>query len=256
MHIYKPLVTVFCLVCLSSVVFADGHNLLPVPQRVEFVGRAFKASAVRVSSPVLSELWREFVVERGGRVDERAGAEVEVRIVPHIDGVAVNPEEAYRLIVRPAKILVEATTEKGVYWAMQTLAQLGRDDAKGLCFEGCEITDWPAFRVRGFLHDVGRRYISVDEIKREIRLLSKFKVNVFHWHLTENQSWRLQSKIFPMLNDSANTTRMPGLFYTLDEARDLVDFAKRHNVLLIPEIDMPGHSEAFVRTFRHDMQSP
>lgn len=259
MHIYKPLLTIFCLVCSVSVAFAasaDARNLLPVPQRVEFAGRGFKADAVRVSSPVLAELWREFVEGRGGRVDERARAAIEVRVVPQIEEAVVNPDEAYRLSVGPAKISIEATTERGVYWAMQTLAQLERTGANGLSFEGCEVVDWPAFRVRGFLHDVGRRYISLDEIKREIRLLSKFKVNVFHWHLTENQSWRLESKIFPMLNDSANTTRMPGLFYTLDEARDLVEFAKRHNVLLIPEIDMPGHSEAFVRTFRHDMQSP
>lgn len=57
---------------------------------------------------------------------------------------------------------------------------------------------------------LGRSYISMDELKREIEMLSRFKINVFHWHLTENQSWRLESKIFPMLNDSINTTRMPG----------------------------------------------
>lgn len=66
----------------------------------------------------------------------------------------------------------------------------------------------------------------------------------------------MESKIFPMLNDSVNTIRMPGKYYTLEEARDLVDFCKKHQVLLIPEIDMPGHSAAFVRAFRHDMQSP
>lgn len=106
------------------------------------------------------------------------------------------------------------------------------------------------------MQDVGRTYMSIEELKREIAVLSRFKINVFHWHLTENQSWRLQSKIFPMLNDSVNTTRMPGKYYTLEEAKDLVAFCKAHNILLIPEFDMPGHSEAFVRTFRHDMQSP
>lgn len=106
------------------------------------------------------------------------------------------------------------------------------------------------------MQDVGRSYISMEELKREIEILSRFKINVFHWHLTENQAWRLESKIFPMLNDSVNTIRMPGKYYTLEEARDLVDFCKKHQMLLIPEIDMPGHSAAFVRAFRHDMQSP
>ena len=139
---------------------------------------------------------------------------------------------------------------------MQTLRQLERKKGKRSSVAGCEIVDWPAFRIRGFMQDVGRSYISMEELKREIEILSRFKINVFHWHLTENQAWRLESKIFPMLNDSVNTIRMPGKYYTLEEARDLVDFCKKHQVLLIPEIDMPGHSAAFVRAFRHDMQSP
>ena len=106
------------------------------------------------------------------------------------------------------------------------------------------------------MHDVGRGYISVEELKREIAMLSCFKVNVFHWHLTENQAWRLESKRFPELNDSVNMTRFPGKYYTLEEARELVEYCKAHQVLLIPEVDMPGHSAAFVRAFGHDMQSP
>ena len=104
--------------------------------------------------------------------------------------------------------------------------------------------------------DTGRSYISPEELKREISIMSRFKLNVFHWHLTENQAWRLESKIFPMLNDSVNMERQPGLYYTVEQAKEIMKFAKDHNVLLIPEIDMPGHSAAFVRTFRHDMQSP
>lgn len=106
------------------------------------------------------------------------------------------------------------------------------------------------------MQDVGRTYTSMEELKREIAKLAQYKINVFHWHLTENQSWRLESKIFPMLNDSINTTRMPGKYYTQEEARELVEFCKQHQVLLIPEFDMPGHSAAFISTFRHDMQSP
>lgn len=106
------------------------------------------------------------------------------------------------------------------------------------------------------MHDVGRTYISMEELKREIAILARYKINVFHWHLTENQSWRLESKIFPVLNDSVNTTRMPGKFYTQEEAKELVAYCKAHNMTLIPEFDMPGHSAAFIRAFRHDMQSP
>ncbi len=152
-------------------------------------------------------------------------------------------------------ILLEATTPKGMYWGRQTLEQLKYTKNKKTWVPQCDITDWPAFRIRGFMHDVGRSYIPVEELKREISLLSRYKINVFHWHLTENQAWRLECRKYPQLNAPENMEREKGKFYTLDEARQLVEFCKQHQVLLIPEIDMPGHSAAFERTFKTDMQS-
>ena len=179
-----------------------------------------------------------------------------VKWVEDFPDIPLNRNEAYKLRVTSKGVEIEAITETGVYRAIQTLRQLTEKKGNGIAITGCEITDWPAFRIRGFMQDVGRTYISTDELKREIAILARYKINVFHWHLTENQAWRLQSKVFPMLNDSVNTTRQPGKYYTLEEARELAAFCKQHHVLLIPEIDMPGHSAAFVRTFRHDMQSP
>ena len=211
---------------------------------------------VKLSTPVLRPEWEVFIMNAGGEIVEHSSSVIEVELVPSIEEARLNRAEAYRLSVSNKRIKIEAVTEQGVYWAMQTLRQLERKKGKRSSVAGCEIVDWPAFRIRGFMQDVGRSYISMEELKREIEILSRFKINVFHWHLTENQAWRLESKIFPMLNDSVNTIRMPGKYYTLEEARDLVDFCKKHQVLLIPEIDMPGHSAAFVRAFRHDMQSP
>ena len=142
-----------------------------------------------------------------------------------------------------------------MYWGKQTLEQLKYTKNKKTYLPQCEITDWPAFRIRGFMHDVGRSYIPVEELKREISLLSRYKINVFHWHLTENQAWRLECKKYPQLNAPENMEREKGKYYTLEEARQLVEFCKQHQVLLIPEIDMPGHSAAFERTFKTDMQS-
>jgi alpha-glucosidase len=116
---------------------------------------------------------------------------------------------------------------------MQTLRQLAESKRGKVTLRGCEITDWPAFRIRGFMQDVGRTYIPMEELKREIAVLSRFKVNVFHWHLTENQAWRLESKLFPMLNDSHNMTRCHGQYYTLEEAKELVDFAVKRNLQYI-----------------------
>ena len=200
-------------------------SLLPLPQKYSFNGKQVNAKMA-----------------------------VEERIVAQIDGAKFQ-EEAYHLSITPKKIILEATTPKGMYWGRQTLEQLKYTKNKKTWVPQCDITDWPAFRIRGFMHDVGRSYIPVEELKREISLLSRYKINVFHWHLTENQAWRLECRKYPQLNAPENMEREKGKFYTLDEARQLVEFCKQHQVLLIPEIDMPGHSAAFERTFKTDMQS-
>lgn len=243
------------LVCAVTIA-QTSISLLPKPQLYKDTGKNFTMGKVKLSTPVLRPEWEVFIMNAGGEIVEHSSSVIEVELVPSIEEARLNGAEAYRLSVSNKRIKIEAVTEQGVYWAMQTLRQLERKKGKRSSVAGCEIVDWPAFRIRGFMQDVGRSYISMEELKREIEILSRFKINVFHWHLTENQAWRLESKIFPILNDSVNTIRMPGKYYTLEEARDLVDFCKKHQVLLIPEIDMPGHSAAFVRAFRHDMQSP
>lgn len=242
--------------CAAVLAQANTYPLLPMPQQCKLTDKSFIMGKTTLSTSVLQPEWEAFVVNAGGQLAEDASSHIRVELVPAIGEARVNQNEAYRLFVTNKEIRVEAVTEQGVHYALQTLRQLERKTGKKSRIAGCEIVDWPAFRIRGFLQDVGRSYISLDELKREIEILSRFKINVFHWHLTENQAWRLESKVFPMLNDSANATRMPGKYYTLEEARELTAFCKKHHVMLIPEIDMPGHSAAFVRAFRHDMQSP
>lgn len=211
--------------CMAGISANHPSSLLPLPQKYSFNGKQVNAKMA-----------------------------VEERIVAQIDGAKFQ-EEAYHLSITPKKIILEATTPKGMYWGRQTLEQLKYTKNKKTWVPQCDITDWPAFRIRGFMHDVGRSYIPVEELKREISLLSRYKINVFHWHLTENLAWRLECRKYPQLNAPENMEREKGKFYTLDEARQLVEFCKQHQVLLIPEIDMPGHSAAFERTFKTDMQS-
>ena len=215
--------SIFC--CMAGICANHPSSLLPLPQKYQFNGKKFSGELT-----------------------------VEEKYVSQIEGAKFQ-EEAYHLLITKKGILLEATTPKGMYWGRQTLEQLKTTKNKKTYLPQCEITDWPAFRIRGFMHDVGRSYIPVEELKREISLLSRYKINVFHWHLTENQAWRLESKRYPELNAPENMEREKGKFYTLEEARQLVEFCKQHQVLLIPEIDMPGHSAAFVRTFKTDMQS-
>ena len=211
--------------CMAGISANHPSSLLPLPQKYQFNGKK--------SSGELT---------------------VEEKYVSQIEGVKFQ-EEAYHLLITKKGILLEATTPKGMYWGRQTLEQLKTTKNKKIYLPQCEITDWPAFRIRGFMHDVGRSFIPVEELKREISLLSRYKINVFHWHLTENQAWRLECKKYPQLNAPENMEREKGKYYTLEEARQLVEFCKQHQVLLIPEIDMPGHSAAFERTFKTDMQS-
>ena len=230
-------------------------QLLPKPQRINVSKGSFSIDKIRVISPVLTGEINSLIVRSGGNVTNLADRSIEVEMLNSSTGLPTKSEEYYKIGLTSKKVLIQARSTQAVYWALQTLEQL-RFTRKGKSyFPTCEVIDWPAFPVRGFLHDTGRSFISMDELKKEIALLSHFKVNVFHWHLTENQAWRLESKIFPELNDSVNTTRFPGKFYTIDEAKELVEFCKSHQVMLIPEIDMPGHSAVFERAFHCSMQS-
>ena len=222
----KRALTTLLIITLCSLAHATIPPLLPMPQKSAFTGKSVKDDVP-----------------------------VNEKIVSHIDG-AIFQDEAYHILITSKAVAIEATTERGLYWARQTMAQLKTDKKGKQLLPLCEITDWPAFRIRGFMHDIGRSYIPVDELKAEIAMLSRFKINTFHWHLTENQAWRLESKKYPQLNAPANMERSKGKYYTQAEARDLVEFCRQHHVLLIPEIDMPGHSAAFERTFGFGMQTP
>lgn len=238
-------ILVFFLLIISSV-YVMAENLLPYPQSIKYNG-SFFVKYLQVDSCDSCN-----IIDYD--IENLLGDQLSVK---HIDDLNLgnNNKEAYIIEVNEDNVIVKSCTSAGTYYAFQTLKQLVKFEDNRILIPTCDIHDWPAFAIRGFMHDVGRSYISVSELKKQIKLLSLFKINVFHWHLTENQAWRLQSKKYPQLNSPENMTRLPGLFYTLEEAKDLIDFCKRHHVLLIPEIDMPGHSEAFKRTFNTDMQS-
>ena len=222
----KRILTTLLIITLCCLAHATIPPLLPMPQKYTFTGKYVKANLP-----------------------------VNEKIVDNIDG-AIFQDEAYHILITSKGVNIEATTQRGLYWARQTMAQLTTYKKGKQLLPLCEITDWPAFRIRGYMHDIGRSYIPMDELKTEIAMLSCFKINTFHWHLTENQAWRLESKLYPQLNAPANMERSKGKFYTLVEARELVKFCRQHHVLLIPEIDMPGHSAAFERTFGFGMQTP
>lgn len=251
---------------LAAALFALGaqaklKHLLPLPQQVERVEAAPFALGrpVALTDPTHTALLHHFLRAQGCSFAPNAAAQVVVRIEPHFDTFDYRldgfPNEGYRLRVRPDTLEITAATEVGIIRAAQTLAQMAMGGDERPALEAADITDFPAFKLRGFMHDVGRSFLSIETLKRHIDLLSRFKVNTFHWHLTENQAWRIEVKAFPQLTAAEHMTRFPGRFYTQAEAQELEAFAAERGVIIIPEIDMPGHSEAFRRAMGFDMQT-
>ena len=182
-----------------------------------------------------------------------------VTVLLEPNGVFRERPEGYALTVSGQSVQLRAATMRGLFWGYQTLRQLHQAKPQS-ALAGCVITDYPAFAIRGFMHDVGRSFIPVERLKQHIAVLARYKINTFHWHRPhrrpgEDLAWRLQSDSLPNLTDASVTKRFPRQFYTKQEARELTDFCKARQVLLIPEIDMPGHSAAFKRATGHDMQS-
>lgn len=172
-----------------------------------------------------------------------------------IDSTLDLPAEGYVLETYKRGVRITAKDERGVIWARQTLRQLA--DAKSLV-PSVRIVDWPAFPWRGFMHDTGRNFISIENLEKHIDMLSRYKINLFHWHLTDHPAWRIESKAFPQLNDPLyqRPGRDQGKFYTYGEIRDLIEYARERGVTVIPEIDMPGHSTFFNSAFGFGMADP
>lgn len=172
-----------------------------------------------------------------------------------IDSNIKLPAEGYILTASRGKVEITAKDKRGSIWAQQTLEQLKDENGQ---VPQVKITDWPAFSIRGFMHDLGRTYQTVETIKHHIDILSHYKINVLHLHLTDNPSWRIESRVHPELNDPKyqQKGRDEGLFYTYDELRDIIAYAGERGLMVIPEIDMPGHSQYFKDLYGFGMSDP
>ena len=241
----RKLITSFIAVLLLSVpqlTMAKATHLLPKPQKIEVTsGTPFALGrTVTITDPTNSSLLEEFFTGNGCTIAD-GGAEVTVTLASSIDGaydytLYGYDNEAYTLSVTADAISITAVTKTGVIRAVQTLAQLAEGYDGTAEIETVEITDWPAFKLRGYMHDVGRSFIEFETLKKHIDLLSRFKVNTFHWHMTENQAWRFEVKAYPQLTSSASMTRFEGKYYTQEQCKELQDYAAERGVIVIPEI--------------------
>jgi hexosaminidase len=152
----------------------------------------------------------------------------------------VADDESYKLQVSPTGINIDAPTPLGAMHALQTLLQLIELTPSGFTIPALTIDDAPRFPWRGLMVDSGRHFIALDVLYRTLDGMEATKLNVFHWHLSENQGFRLESKTFPLLTEKGSD----GLFYTQQQAKKVITYARDRGIRVIPEFDMPGHATA------------
>ncbi len=160
--------------------------------------------------------------------------------------------ESYQLQVTTNKVSLTAPALHGIFNGIQTLLQMISDNKK---IPAAEILDWPAFSWRGYMIDVGRNYMTMDLLKRQINAMARYKFNVFHFHPTEDIAWRFEIEKYPQLTAAEHMTRNKGKYYSETEIKELISYCKERHITFVPEIDMPGHSAAFRRAMKTDMQS-
>lgn len=172
-----------------------------------------------------------------------------------IHDASLQLEGSYRLSVSTDGVRAHASTPAGAFYAVQSLLQLQPEPLdNGVRFFHAEITDEPRFAHRGLLLDCCRHYMEVDYIKRMLDLLARYKMNVFHWHLTEDQGWRFESYEYPLLTEIGAWRKQPdgsnyGGFYSKEEMREVVEYAAKLHINVIPEIEMPGHATAAIASY-------
>lgn len=188
---------------------------------------------------------------RSGFAEREAPVTVRVGAVP--GAPSETADEAYVLDVSPTGVTVTASTPQGERYAHATLEQLkDLSDGRLPC---CRVVDWPRLKWRGFMNDCGKNFLEVEGIKAILDVMAAYKMNLFHWHLTDYQGWRLESKKYPQLQKPESFTRQIGRFYTQDEFRDIVAYAKERGITVMPELDVPGHTLAYRRAMGIDSMS-
>ena len=163
-----------------------------------------------------------------------------------------DSDESYKLTVNANGVAITANTRFGALRAMETLLQLIQNGPENTALPWVSIEDAPRFPWRGLLLDSARHFIPLEAIKRQIDGMAAAKLNVLHWHLTDDQGWRFNSKRYPKLTQLASD----GLFYTPEQMREVVRYAAARGIRVVPEIDMPGHASAIAVAYPELMSAP
>ncbi len=178
-------------------------------------------------------LWREAVLNKPLFFIKTTGPSAPVQ--------QVDEDESYHLQITANEVHLEAANPLGVLHGLQTFLQLVRITPRGFIVPAMTIDDQPRFPWRGLMLDVGRHFMPLDVVYRTLDGMEAVKLNVFHWHLSEDQGFRVESKKFPLLQEKGSD----GLFYTQEEIRGVIEYARDRGIRVVPEFDMPGHATAW-----------
>ena len=159
--------------------------------------------------------------------------------------IEINQDESYELTITSNKITINAANDLGALHGLQTLLQLLQNNSTTYYFPNTEIIDAPRFTWRGLLIDAARHFQPVDVIKRNLDAMASMKMNVFHWHLADDQGWRIEVKKLPKLTELGSN----GNYYSQEQIKDVVKYASDRGIQVIPEIDVPGHASALLAAY-------
>ncbi|OJJ14229.1 beta-N-acetylglucosaminidase [marine bacterium AO1-C] len=250
---------------------ATDYQIIPKPGSIQVLKGRFKidgATAIKAAKSLHNEatyLAKLLSTASGENIALHSNGDIHLTI-----DTSLAQDEAYVLSVEYDKIVVSGKTPKGVFYGIQSLRQLlpakaeASNDMKELTIPATLIKDTPQYAYRGMHLDVARHFFSVDFIKQYIDMLALHKMNTFHWHLTEDQGWRIEIKKYPKLTTTAawrngtivghypgksNDNKKYGGFYTQEQVKEIIAYAAKNHITVIPEIELPGHSSAAIAAY-------
>lgn len=239
----------------SALAYGQPLALMPVPAQVSRgsgvlpIDASFQASVSGYDEPRLDRATHRLVErlskQTGITMHEVKTTKPTLTISCEHKGEAVQAlgeDESYRLVVDAAGAHLSAVQPLGVLRGIETFLQLVQPEATGFGVPAVSIEDHPRFPWRGLSYDVARHFMPVGEVERTLDGMAAVKLNVFHWHLSDNQGFRVESKLFPRLQEFGSG----GQFYTQEQIRDVIAYARDRGIRVIPEFDIPGHATAIL----------
>lgn len=249
----------------TSAVGAD-INIIPVPAKTQRLSGEFTLPQ-KVTIAYNTTEGKEIAQYLADKLTASTGYEVNVggknaNITIQISSSLKMAEEGYRLSVSSKGVNIKAKTGKGAFYGMQSFMQLLPAEVESptkvtnvkWVAQCCDIEDTPRFGYRGFHVDPCRHFMTVENVKKEIDIMSMFKVNTMHFHLTEDQGWRIEIKKYPKLTSIGGFRKegdgsIYGGYYTQEEIKEIVDYAAKRYITVIPEVDIPGHMMAAISAY-------